>query len=109
MAAAWVKVAPNGRLSLPIEIRRQLGVEKGGDLVLGDVEDGAVTLMTAEASVRRVQRLARELFGDRLPSVDEFLERLPDFDALTRSASLLQRWKRREAPRVPTGRDPRAA
>ena len=73
MAAAWVKVAPNGRLSLPIEIRRQLGVEKGGDLVLGDIEDGAVTLMTAEASVRRVQRLARELFGDRLPSVDEFL------------------------------------
>ena len=32
MAAAWVKVASNGRLSLPIEIRRQLGVEKGGDV-----------------------------------------------------------------------------
>jgi bifunctional DNA-binding transcriptional regulator/antitoxin component of YhaV-PrlF toxin-antitoxin module len=73
MTTAWVRVAANGRLSLPVEVRRQLGVEKGGDLVLSRAEDGAVTLMTAEAAVRRVQRLARERFGDKLPSVDEFL------------------------------------
>ena len=29
--------------------------------------------MTAEAAVRRVQRMARERFGDKLPSVDDFL------------------------------------
>ena len=34
MPSVWVKVAANGRISLPVEIRRQLGVEKGGDLVL---------------------------------------------------------------------------
>ena len=73
MPSVWVKVASNGRTCLPVEIRRQLGVEKGGDLVLSREEDGAVTLMTAEAAVRRVQRLARERFGDKLPSVDDFL------------------------------------
>lgn len=73
MPSLWVKVAPNGRTSLPVEIRRELGVEKGGDLVLSREEDGAVTLMTAEAAVRRVQRMARERFGDKLPSVDDFL------------------------------------
>jgi AbrB family transcriptional regulator, stage V sporulation protein T len=73
MRPVWVKVAANGRISLPVEIRRQLGVEKGGDLVLSRDADGAVTLMTAEAAVRRVQRLARERFGDKLPSVDDFL------------------------------------
>ena len=36
-------------------------------------EEGVVTLMTAEAAVRRVQRMARELFGDKLPTVDEYL------------------------------------
>jgi bifunctional DNA-binding transcriptional regulator/antitoxin component of YhaV-PrlF toxin-antitoxin module len=73
MPSLWLKVAANGRTSLPVEIRRELGVEKGGDLVLSHGEDGAVTLMTAEAAVRRVQRMARERFGAQLPSVDDFL------------------------------------
>jgi len=74
MRHAWVKVAENGRLSLPVDVRRRLGVERGGSLVLHvDEEQGCVTLMTTEAMVRRVQRLARELLGDRIPSVDEFL------------------------------------
>jgi AbrB family looped-hinge helix DNA binding protein len=74
MAKTWVTVATNGRVSLPIEVRRKLGIERGGDLLLdGDGEAGVVTLMTAEAAVRRVQRLARELLGDDLPTVDEFL------------------------------------
>ena len=73
MATAWVKVSSNGRLSLPVEVRRQLGLEKGGDLVLSREEDGAVTLMTAEVAVLRVQRLARELLGDKVPTVDEFI------------------------------------
>ena len=74
MVKAWITVAANGRVSLPVEVRRRLGVERGGDLLLDDEgEAGAVTLRTAEATVRRVQRLARELLGDNLPTVDEFL------------------------------------
>lgn len=99
MSTSWVKVSANGRLSLPVEIRRQLGVERGGDLVLGREEDGAVTLMTAEASVRRVQRLARELFGDRLPTVDEFLAHKRE------QVALEQRKLDRLARKAPAGTD----
>ena len=73
MSPVWVKVASNGRTSLPVEVRRQLGVEKGGDLLLSRAEDGAVTLMTPEAAVHRLQRLARERLGEQLPSVDDLL------------------------------------
>ena len=74
MTKTWVSVAPNGRLSLPIDVRRKLGIERGGDLLLdADDEPGVVTLRTTVAAVKRVQRLARELLGDSLPSVDEFL------------------------------------
>ncbi len=74
MAKTWVTVAPNGRVSLPVEVRRRLGIERGGNLLLDDEgEAGALTLLTPEAAVRRVQRLARELLGGNLPTVDEFL------------------------------------
>jgi bifunctional DNA-binding transcriptional regulator/antitoxin component of YhaV-PrlF toxin-antitoxin module len=74
MARTWVTVAPNGRLSLPIDVRRELGIERGGDLLLEvDDEPGVVTLRTSAAVVKRAQRLARELLGGRIPSVDEFL------------------------------------
>ena len=46
---------------------------KGDRLVVRAEEEGVVTLMTAEAAVRRVQRKARELFGDKIPTVDKFL------------------------------------
>jgi AbrB family looped-hinge helix DNA binding protein len=73
MNPVWVKVADNGRIGLPAEIRRRAGLSKGDELVTRVEEEGVVTLMTAEAAVRRVQRMARELFGDKLPTVDEYL------------------------------------
>ncbi len=54
MPRKWVKVSPIGRLSLPADIRRRLGLQKGGDLVVRSDEDGVVTLMTAEAAVRHL-------------------------------------------------------
>lgn len=84
MSRAWVKVSPSGRLSLPADIRRRLGIAKGGDLVVRNDEDGVITLMTPEAAVRRLQRIARERFGDRLPSVDGFLAHKREQAALER-------------------------
>src|SRR3712207_6488211 len=74
MAKTWLTVAASGCARPPAQGRRKLGIERGGDLLLDDDgEAGVVTLMTAEAAVRRVQRLARELLGGSLPTVDEFL------------------------------------
>jgi AbrB family looped-hinge helix DNA binding protein len=73
MNPVWVKLAENGRIGLPAAVRRQAGLRKGDQLWARVEEDGVVTLMTAEAAIRRAQRKARELFGDKLPSVDDFI------------------------------------
>ena len=80
MNPVWVTLTENGRIGLPAAIRKQAGFAKGAQLVARVEEEGVVTLMTAEAAVRRVQRKARELFGDKMPTVDEFLaERREDY------------------------------
>lgn len=72
--ASWnVNVAENGRLCLPVELRRSLGLEKGGPVTL-ELADGEVRLMTVAARVRRAQELTRRAFaGKRMPTVDEFI------------------------------------
>ena len=73
MKPVWVKVTENGRIGLSAAVRRQAGLSAGDDLWVRVEEPGVVVLMTAEAAVRRAQQKARELFGDKLPSVDDFL------------------------------------
>jgi AbrB family looped-hinge helix DNA binding protein len=71
---SWnVNVAENGRLCLPAELRRALGLERGGPVTL-ELEDGQVRLLTVAARVRRAQELTRQAFaGKRMPTVDEFI------------------------------------
>lgn len=72
MTAVRVRVAENGRLSLPVSVRRQLGIERGGELVLR-VEDGEIRMSTVGDALRRVQDRMRELAQGKNISVDDFL------------------------------------
>jgi AbrB family looped-hinge helix DNA binding protein len=72
MAAIRVRVAENGRMSLPVSIRRQLGLERGGELLVR-VKDGEVRMTTLAERVRRVQASMRELARGKPVSVDDFL------------------------------------
>ena len=75
MTTARVKVSETGRLSLPVEVRRELGIEKGGTLLLETV-DGEIRLTTLKERVRRVQALARELLaGQQVVSEEIIAER----------------------------------
>ena len=65
-------VAPNGRLSIPVEIRRRLGLESGGEVVL-EMEDGVLRMFTPAARVRRARALLAEGMGDERLSSEEFL------------------------------------
>jgi AbrB family looped-hinge helix DNA binding protein len=68
-----VKVAPNGRLVLPAQVRQHMGLEEGGDLILDETEEGVV-LRTLEQVVRRAQAISRRvLAGKSGASVDDFL------------------------------------
>jgi len=68
-----VNITPNGRMSLPADIRKRLGLAEGGAVFLEETEDGVV-LRTAAQAVARAQAIARRFTADRAEaSVDAFL------------------------------------
>lgn len=68
-----LKVAPNGRVVLPAELRRRLGLSDGGDLLMEETPDGLV-LRTVAQAVAHAQAIARRYLADRPEvSVDAFL------------------------------------
>ena len=69
---ARVTVSPTGRLSLPIEVRKAVGLEKGGT-VLVEAENGDIRIRTVDEVFARARALAREL-GGKDASVDDFLK-----------------------------------
>lgn len=70
-----VNITPNGRMSLPADIRKRLGLVGGGAVYLDETDDGVV-LRTAHQAVARAQALARKYTGDNPDaSVAAFLSR----------------------------------
>jgi AbrB family looped-hinge helix DNA binding protein len=61
-------VGPQGRLVVPAELRRELGIEPG-EILLASAEDGRLVLETRRALLRGLTRR----FGATLPSVEELL------------------------------------
>ncbi len=68
-----VTIAPNGRLSLPTELRKRLGLMSGGALLIEETQDSLV-LRTVAQSVAHARDLARQ-YTANMPqtSVDAFL------------------------------------
>ncbi len=64
MTIVPVNVAANGRMSLPAAIRRALGLERGGVVLVElDDENGAVRLQTLSAAIEKAQSVARKVLG----------------------------------------------
>ncbi len=73
-----INITPSGRMSLPADIRKRLGLMGGGAVYLDETEDGVV-LRTANQSVARAQALAKQYTGGNPDaSVDAFLNRRRD-------------------------------
>ena len=53
------KVGPGGRVVIPVEFRRAMGVEEGDEVIVRLV-DGEVRIATLEVSIRRAQAIVRE-------------------------------------------------
>ena len=67
------QVSPSGRLSLPADLRKAVGLEKGGTVIV-ELDGNDIRVRTVQEAVTRAQALARRLFGDRPDvSVDDFL------------------------------------
>lgn len=70
-----INITPNGRMSLPADVRKRLGLTDGGAVYLDETEDGVV-LRTANQAVARAQALAKQYTGGNPEaSVDAFLNR----------------------------------
>jgi AbrB family looped-hinge helix DNA binding protein len=74
-----VNITPNGRMSLPIGIRRRLGLEAGGTVLIEETDDGVV-LRTVGQAVARAQAIAGKYADHPDASVDAFLARRRDED-----------------------------
>jgi len=68
-----VNITPNGRMSLPADVRKRLGLAKGGTVFVEETDDGLV-LRTAAQAVARAQALARRFTdGKQHASADAFI------------------------------------
>ncbi len=67
-----VNITPNGRMSLPADIRKRLGLAAGGTVYLDETDDG-VMLRTMPQIVAQAQALARQYRDAPDGSVDAFL------------------------------------
>lgn len=68
-----IKVASNGRMILPADVRKRLGLENGGKLILNEGEFG-VELQSAQQRVAKAQALYQKYSkGKRQTNVDELI------------------------------------
>lgn len=68
-----VTITPNGRMSLPSDIRKRLGLADGGELIVEETEDGVI-LRTLSQAIAHAQALAHKFTaGNPDASVDAFL------------------------------------
>ncbi len=70
--ATTVRIAGNGRMSLPTKHRRIVGLESGGVAVVR-VEDGEIRIRPVKSVVEEIQTLAAQYFAGSGDSVDSFL------------------------------------
>lgn len=69
---AIVRVSPSGRVNLPARLRRQIGLEEGGAVLLS-VQEGEIRIQTVREAVSRLQEQARRIFADSGGTVDRFI------------------------------------
>ena len=67
-----LRVAEGGRIVIPAEVREQLGLAVGSDLVL-TLQDDHATIMNAKAARQRARQRVREYLAPTAPSLSEEL------------------------------------
>lgn len=74
MNSVRARVTEAGRVSLPAEFRKAVGLGRGGDVVVELVAGREIRIRTLDEVVARAQELTRELLGGgEGASVDDFL------------------------------------
>jgi AbrB family looped-hinge helix DNA binding protein len=69
---AKVRVTGSGRMSIPADMRRAMGLEKGGFVQL-TLDDDGFHMETTQQFVKRIQKQVRDAGWHEKLSVDDFL------------------------------------
>ena len=73
MQSALGRIAESGRISIPAEFRKAMGLEAGGQVII-ELADGELRIRTIDETIARAQALARALLGNGTDvGVDAFL------------------------------------
>ena len=73
MKKRLIKLGSNGRLVIPADYRRQLGISDGDALIVR-VADGELRIRTLASAIERAQRLVRKYVPKSTSLVQELLE-----------------------------------
>ena len=66
-------VSPSGRISLPAEFRKAIGLERGGNVIV-ELDGCDIRIRTIAEAVARAQAISRRLLAGKPElSVDDFL------------------------------------
>ena len=65
-----ISVADNGRVVLPVALRRRLNVVRGGTLLIRE-EEGRLVIESADEAITRAQDIVRRFAPDAVRVVDE--------------------------------------
>jgi AbrB family looped-hinge helix DNA binding protein len=72
MEARHVRIAPGGRVVIPAEFRKALGVEIGDDVVI-ELTNGELRLRSFDAALKRVQEIVRRYVPEGVSLADELI------------------------------------
>jgi AbrB family looped-hinge helix DNA binding protein len=72
MTTTRVKVAEGGRIVIPAEYRKRLGVQVGDNVIL-QLDDGEIRLFTVREAIRRAQEMVRRYVPEGVSLVDELI------------------------------------
>jgi AbrB family looped-hinge helix DNA binding protein len=72
MRARHVKIAPGGRVVVPAEFRRALGVDIGDDVVI-ELTNGELRLRSLDAAIQRAQEIVRKYVPKGVSLADELI------------------------------------
>jgi AbrB family looped-hinge helix DNA binding protein len=72
MMTIRVKVAEGGRIVIPAEYRKRLGVRVGDDVIL-QLSDGEIRLFTIDEAIRRAQEMVRRYVPEGVSLADELI------------------------------------
>ena len=75
MVVFAVKLETSGRILIPVEIRRKLGLQPGQDVLLAADDDGLRILGNRAAAVLRIQQRLRQYSPERILSEELIAER----------------------------------